>query len=155
MLSGIVIGAFAMFIYHLAELKSTTPSAVQTTEKSKPTEAAPAKAPAFEFYDRLKQEQVEVPDYDTSEAHLSAQQTHEYFLQVASFRRQSDADKLRANLILLNLNANIEKSSLASGATAFRVITGPFPTKSKVAKAQQLLVSSGYDYLKIKRKIER
>ena len=75
------------------------------------------------------------------------------FLQVASFRKHADADKARANLILLNMNANIEQSTLQSGTTAYRVIVGPYTSKSKLAKARDTLVSNGFEYLTLKRKI--
>lgn len=164
LLTGMVLGGFVMFLVHLSELKrkgigAESPSKTTTTdqnkahpEKRKKDEKSGDNELIFEFYDRLKQEQVTVPDYEKPEV-IAAQATHHYFLQVASFKRHNDADKARAKLILLNMNANIEESTLQSGATAYRVIVGPYENKSKLAKARETLVSNGFEFLTLKRKI--
>ncbi len=155
LLSGVVIGGFAMFIFELAERKGigSDPSTNSASSSSQRNEKS-VMAPVFEFYERLKQEQVEIPRYNPS-SEESVNQTHEYYLQVASFIKQSDADNLRASLILLNLEASIEKSKLESGERRYRVLSGPYQSKSKLAKSQELLVSNGYDFLVRKREIER
>lgn len=146
-----------MFLVHLSELKKQgvpdkeTPAAAK---KSSTKEEITKKGTEliFEFYDKLKEEQVSIPDYETPEE-KAAQATHHYYLQVASFRRNEDADKARARLILLNMDAAIEKSTLQSGADVYRVIVGPYQSKSKLAKARQTLVSNGFEFLTLKRKI--
>lgn len=152
-----------MFLVHLSELKRSGMGADNSPSQPKHAEQPEKKSTAenlkeeaselvFEFYDRLKEEQVAVPEYEKPEAR-HAEQTHHYFLQVASFRKHDDADKARARLILLNMEASIEKTTLQSGSTMYRVIVGPFPTKSKLAKARQTVVENGFEYLTLKRKI--
>lgn len=158
LLTGMIVGAFVMFIVHLSELKKTQTAPTETA--SEPTPSAQKKdekeekvfTPVFEFYESLKKDQVEIPDYAPPKEE-DIQITHEFFLQVASFRRESDAESARARLILMNLNANIEPSKLQSGATTYRVIVGPYTSKSKLAKARQTLVSNGFEYLTLKREI--
>jgi len=168
LLTGIVLGGFAMFLVHLSELKrkgfdpelSTTQSNKEARATTKSDSAAtdagapeePENKLIFEFYDRLKDQQVTVPEYEKPDP-STQKATHHHFLQVASFRRLEDADKARAKLILLNMSADIEESTLQSGATAYRVIVGPYTNKSKLAKARQTLVSNGFEFLTLKRKI--
>lgn len=157
LLTGMVLGGFVMFLVHLSELKRQGVGAEQSepiaeqTDKKAPKEKEKTDL-IFEFYDRLKDEQVTVPEYEKPEV-IAAQATHHFFLQVASFRRLEDADKARASLILLNMEPNIEESTLQSGATTYRVIVGPYRSKSKLANARETLVSNGFEYLTLKRKI--
>lgn len=142
-----------MFLVHLSQLKNVQPSAKQpaAAQKAAPTKPKPANKPVFEFYDRLKDEQIKVPKYEKPTEANSASQTHAFYLQVASFRKEEDADKVRAKLILMNMNASIENSKLQSGETRYRVIIGPYTSKSKLAKARDTLVSNGFEYLTLKR----
>lgn len=153
-----------MFIFHLNGLKDTqgTPPAKQKSssnnKKSVEDTVQEHAAPLFEFYERLKNEEVEVPEYPSQQEAAKAQQakqTHHFHLQVASFAHKKDAEKLRVNLILLNMEARIEASKLESGAIRYRVIVGPYVSKSKLAKARQALVSNGYEFLTLKRPIEK
>jgi cell division protein FtsN len=73
-------------------------------------------------------------------------------LQVGSFKSNRDADSLRARLLLLNLNAKIEKVSPRKNETWHRVIVGPFSDRSELADARGKLASNGIDSLLLKRK---
>ena len=156
LLTGVILGAFIMFLLRLNDLREAPQSVA-----AKPKTEAPATetledlipAPVFEFYDRFKEERVEVPQYDTPQHRAKAQQTHEYYLQVASFRTREDADSLRARLLLLNMEAQIETSKLSSGEARYRVIAGPFNNKSELARGRDTLVSNGLEYLTLTRSL--
>lgn len=163
LLTGMILGGFIMFLVHLGELKRKGIGAGQLKEsvelsdnKSESTETKDQDKSkselVFEFYDRLKDQQVTVPEYERPDP-SNQNASHHYFLQVASFRRHEDADKARAKLILLNMSPDIEESTLQSGAAVYRVIVGPYTNKSKLAKARQTLVSNGFEFLTLKRKI--
>ena len=62
-----------------------------------------------------------------------------------------DADKLRAQLILLNLDARIEKVTIRNGELWHRVIVGPFQDQSRLASARSTLVANQYNALMLKR----
>ena len=154
LLTGMVLGGFIMFIAQLSKMKQAQETSAGPVAESKQASEEKEKTfmPVFEFYESLKKDQVEIPDYaPPSEADLKP--THEFFLQVASFRRESDAESTRARLILMNMNTHIEKSRLQSGGSTYRVIVGPYQSKSKLAKARQTLVSNGFEYLTLKREI--
>ena len=72
-------------------------------------------------------------------------------LQVASFKNNSDAERVRAELILLNLNASIETATVSNGKTWHRIIVGPFTNRSKLSKARSTLISNRYEALVLKK----
>ena len=75
----------------------------------------------------------------------------EYILQVGSFPNKPEADKLRAQLILLNLDAHIESVEIHKGEIWHRVVVGPFDSQEKLASARSALVNNQYTALVLKR----
>lgn len=146
--TGGVLGAFIMFLMRLSEVESP-----EKTAQSKPTiakTAAPAK-PRLDFYELLKETTVNVPEPLTSgEKNSAAEANFEYMLQAASFHRKKDAEHLRAELILLNMNADIEQVTV-NGKAWHRVLVGPFVSRSKLAQARSTLVSNNINPLTQKR----
>lgn len=102
----------------------------------------------FDFYDILKQQRVEVSA--TTQESVPAADAITYFLQVGSFRSQNDAESLRAELILQNLDATIERAD-AADTIWYRVIVGPFDSRPRLAKARSLLASNNISPLLLKR----
>ena len=110
--------------------------------------------PRFDFYTLLRESEVIVPDTPDTDntATQSVNSNDTFLLQVGSFKSNSDADSLRARLLLLNLNAKIEKVSPRKNETWHRVIVGPFSDRSELADARGKLASNGIDSLLLKRK---
>jgi len=156
--TGTVLGAFIMFLVYLSDL---TPAPARS--QSKPVAAVvekgdkgsnPLPKPRFDFYKLLKESEVVVPQAPvTSTQPSKPSESLEYILQVASFKNPADADRLRAELILLNLDANTEKVTVRNGETWYRVLVGPFVNRSKMAKARSTLVSNNLNTLVLKRKV--
>jgi len=61
-----------------------------------------------------------------------------YVLQVGSFQNLNDAEKLKANLAFLGLEANIQHVTVNKQAW-HRVRTGPYQDKQQLYKNQKLL----------------
>lgn len=169
LLSGAVIGAFAMFLVYLSGVApsktDTTDNKVVTTPppaqpkvqpkpevvQTKPEEDSPK--PRLEFYKLLKESEVEV---DTTAPPIqpgktTAQENIEYLLQAGSFQKLTDADRMRAELILMNLDVAVEKVTLENKQVWHRVIVGPFDNRSQMASARATLVSNDISPLLIKR----
>ena len=148
--TGTVLGAFIMFLVRLSETDIPR-GKVQTADK--PT-AVEQQQPRFDFYDLLKEIEVEVPEgaggQETESSQIESDSV-EYILQVASFRGANDADQLRAELILLNLEARVEQVKIRNGETWHRVLVGPFQSRSRLAKARSTLVSNNHEALILKR----
>ncbi|MEH6542748.1 MAG: SPOR domain-containing protein [Porticoccaceae bacterium] len=115
------------------------------------TEQADAK-PRFDFYTLLKESEVFVPEVEESPQNQTPSEQYHYLLQAGSFRRYADADGLRAQLLLLNLDAAVETTGAKPGETWHRVLVGPFTSRSKAANARAALLQNGIDNLLLKRK---
>jgi hypothetical protein len=101
-----------------------------------------AREPVIDFYTRLREIEVMVPD---DELVLDSPDLI-YLLQAGSFRRAEDADSLRAQLILLNLNAEVSKFN-HNGEVWHRVIVGPFENHSAMSSARTSLLENGIESL--------
>jgi cell division protein FtsN len=73
-----------------------------------------------------------------------------YFLQAGSFRQKEDAERRRAELLLLGLEPNITENTVDNGRW-FRVSLGPFASHDAVSKARGLLASQNIDSVLLKR----
>lgn len=62
-----------------------------------------------------------------------------YMLQTGSFQNESDADRRRAELILMGMDANIKTVTFTNGQIWHRVIVGPFTGEKALHRAQNQL----------------
>lgn len=74
-----------------------------------------------------------------------------YLLQIASLRKASDAERLKARLALLGIRANIQRVTV-NGKGYHRVRTGPYQGRQEVNKTRALLSSNGMDSMAVKLK---
>lgn len=132
------------------------------------TEAPPLIAPEarFDFYDILPRSEVQGPQgvyhstprnpppqsaqAQTDNQASSTQQTQgRFLLQAGSFRSESDAERLRAQLLLNGLqNAQVLRVETNSGEW-FRVRTGPFNNQTELNRARDQLSNLGITPLAI------
>jgi len=158
LLSGLAIGLFIAFIVYLDKQPESNKSfgdAVQqelqklkqqTKQKeSKKTMVATTpgkKEPKFNFYTILPELEVLIPENETRPPEIKNNNTNsspkQYVLQVGSFQNLGDAEKLKANLAFLGLEANIEHVTVNRQAW-HRVRTGPYQNKQQLYKNQKLL----------------
>lgn len=119
-------------------------------------------ATKFDFYTLLPEREVIVPNEreaikagDKPKAppgDAPAAETEEpLFLQVGSFKAAAEADKRRAQILLLGLEAKVE-SVQANGDTWYRVQAGPFTSREKLSKARNQLSAQGIESLLLKQK---
>lgn len=155
MLVGLVLGAF---LVGLAWLKLESP--VDKPEwigakPDRPPQSAPKKSaapdippyqPRYRFYDELGRKQVVVPEeqLDRRESLDKVDPTARYLLQIGSFVRPQDADRLQAELALLGIETRITKASLGGGKLRYRVQAGPYLGRSELDGARAQLKKNGY-----------
>ncbi|MDX5374142.1 MAG: SPOR domain-containing protein [Pseudomonadaceae bacterium] len=72
--------------------------------------------------------------------------TTQFFLQAGSFRKREDADKVRAQLLLLGQNVQVESGKVRE-ETWHRVLVGPYASREQLATAQKQLAASGFSNL--------
>lgn len=161
--TGLVLGGFIVFLARLTDVdvpeppqqKATEP-APKVAEEPKPEKQDTPK-PRFDFYKLLRESEVIVPATEPSENQANNGGTQEaskdeFILQVGSFRKSTEADSLRAQLLLLNLDAYTEQVTLNNNEVWHRVLVGPFNNQSRLASARSTLVSNDYHALVLKRK---
>ncbi|SDU27834.1 SPOR domain-containing protein [Halopseudomonas salegens] len=170
LLGGLIIGVFATLLLQLepgnqSVQRDRTPPrpAVQPAQPNPP----PRSETRYEFYTLLPESEVMVPesavpekpastaetrDDETSESSAPAPSDTRFFLQAGSFRQQSDADRVRAQILLLGLSVQLEPARLNDGDTWYRVQVGPFHDREKLNQAQSMLAGNGFDNLLLQRR---
>lgn len=152
---GLLLGALITLLIYLAnkpQEDGNNQAANQTSKTQSKKENKPPQ-PRFDFYEILKEQQVEVPDR-SSEIKAATPQNIHYYLQAGSFRSRSDAERLRAELVLIDLPTQIEERKSDKGGIWHRVVVGPFKSRSKMAKARSTLASKQLSPLLLKRTID-
>ncbi|MGR0280251.1 SPOR domain-containing protein [Marinomonas dokdonensis] len=151
------------FVYGLMQLSQVEPpKPAPTVIKAKPvvtpkpTVTKPVekkvtpKKDNFEFYQILQDSEVDTSHVDAYQSTPRGEQDFYYMIQAASFRNSSDADRLRAKLILSGLvETSIRETSGKDNRPWFRVILGPYESRSKMNRAEDKLVAmdiSSYSY---------
>jgi hypothetical protein len=137
--AGVVSGVFASLLIYLGMLPADpgdsngTPRAAATAA---PVEEPPK--PRFDFYTLLPEQTIEV-EVDPGEIakNRTSPSMELYLLQAGSFRQRKDADRRRAELILLGLEPKIEDTSGDNGRSIIRFraleFSPPHPISARVA----------------------
>lgn len=158
LVTGVLVGAFIMFLLHLNGLTPSQQEPISQSETTRVETAPPSTDQAEEgipeqrlqFYELLKESTVEVPQPDPAE--LAANNPTRdilYVLQAGSFKHSEDANRMRAEIILMNLSASVEPAG--TDPVWYRVMVGPFDNRSRMAKARSILVSNNINPLVLKR----
>lgn len=161
----LAVGLLAgFFLGMLVPLSRVPPSpSVEVAESPSPaaTEAAAPKSSTtrFDFYTLLPEREVIVPVSETSapsppqptNTPARPEQRTRFVLQAGSFRRAEDADRRRAQVLLLGLDARIEGVN-ANGDRWHRVIVGPFDERGPLDRARATLISENIDTLVLSQK---
>lgn len=154
--TGLAAGLLISFLGYLAGIApESEPNIHATANKSIKSTAKSQKLPTtkFDFYTLLPEREVIVPVEQEHTAEQPAQ-AFNYILQAGSFKNSEDADRLRAQLILMDLEVRIDPVTSNNGDLWHRVQVGPFQDRSKLSRARSILISNGIDTLLLRRKVE-
>jgi cell division protein FtsN len=179
--SGLAIGLFIAFIVYLdkqpenendfgsavqLELEKLKQQARSTTKNEKAVtknSSAEKKEQKFNFYTILPELEVLIPEDETrppetkSNTATTANSTSkpeaakQYILQVGSFQNLTDAEKLKANLAFLGLEADIQHVTVNNQAW-HRVRTGPYRDKKQLYQNQKTLKQNNIDAISMELK---
>ncbi len=142
--SGLLVGLFAAFIffftlYRPGLLDSMNEAVfVQSTDSIEPNDN---QDPDFTFYDRLSEAEVVVDVIGVDLEPEVEENPSIYRVQAASFNDIKDAESLKAEIILLGLDAAIYQAEVL-GQTKYRVQAGPFIGNSQAEAAIELLAQN-------------
>lgn len=144
---------------------SPAPAQQQQKAKTKPKEerSLPPK-PRFDFYTVLPEMEVvvpepepeptrkQVPQQPTASKSTPAVTGTAYMLQMGSFRKYEDADRMKASLALLGIQAEIQKVTINNKDTYHRVRSGPYRNSQQVSQLRTQLEKNHVNTLLIKLK---
>ncbi|MCA0899997.1 MULTISPECIES: SPOR domain-containing protein [Microbulbifer] len=162
---GNFVGGFAVFVFLLNDIKTGQMQVAKRAEKPAADKPAPGESkPRFDFYKLLEESEVKVPEpknpqvrvrdgekpAEDSPVQSEPKSDLVYILQAASFRDKTEAERLRAQLMLANLDVKVESATDNRG-TWHRVLVGPYTNRSKVAKARSVLAEHRLMPLVLKR----
>jgi cell division protein FtsN len=147
--AGLVCG---IFLSALVWLAGQQPELAQTVAVAGKTavEKDNSPKPTFDFYTLLPEQQVEVDVEPLRNEPQRRPATDQYLLQAGSFKLAADADRRRAELLLLGLEARVQEATGSNGRW-FRVYIGPFENRSRLERARSLTAQQGIDTLLMKR----
>ncbi len=164
-LAGVGCGAVGMWLAYNPQAvpPELRAAARRGSEAVRPSPGRPPPATRYEFYTLLPEMEVAVPDVELerpreppappaagpSEASPAPPGTT-YVLQVASFRRAADAERLKAELALLGLEARIQTVSINGEQTWHRVRLGPFADLTALDEARSRLGENGLKALALR-----
>lgn len=151
-LSG-VLASLALYLVTLPPAPGDSGPGAEAGGDTAEAKAAPETTPKprFDFYTMLPEQTIDVEVDPAEVARPRAEKRSEvYLLQAGSFRQREDADRRRAELLLLGLEPRVEQSSGDNGQW-FRVFLGPFDSHSKMARARSLTAGQDIDTLLLKR----
>ena len=122
-----------------ANIKHSKKNNNKPTEKTKQTDKPSI---GFDFYKILPEIEVPIPDLEQlkkEEIEKKNNPKYNYVLQAGSFRQFAEADKLKANLALLGVDAEIQTVTINKTDTWHRVRIGPFTSARKMDKIRHHL----------------
>jgi len=164
-LVGIVIGAGMAAVVTWYMMKSPSPylkkQPVADMMKLQP-ETVPAASvsekPRFEFYNVLadnESSKSSVPSRQASKDHPAekakpvgskAMVTFEpHILQVGSFTKAEDAEKLKARLALIGAEAHVQSATVPDKGIYYRVRLGPYKSEEEMSRARNFLKQNELD----------
>jgi len=123
----------------------SVPADNNTSRTGKPEKAtSPPAKPRFDFYTLLPEMEVVIPESEISTVLRQPQsavatEKASYILQVGSFKDFADADKLKARLALMGVQAKIETVRIGSRASWHRVRIGPSSDIEQLRKIRNQL----------------
>jgi cell division protein FtsN len=131
------------------------PDALPPAETPKPPEQKPVTPEEAAKIDAARAEAAlngETPPPPPAVA--KAPITTQFFLQAGSFRKREDADKVRAQILLLGQNVQVESGKVRE-ENWFRVLVGPYASREQLSAAQKQLAASGFSNLLLQQRQSR
>lgn len=159
----IIAGGLAWYMLKSPSAKSlgtVTQSEQLAIEKSSPEKmdavSAPAGAtgtkenkPRFEFYkvltDKAASPVPKIVPKATNKPGVSDLSKELYYLQIGSFSNAEDADKLKAKLALMGMEAAVQVATIPDKGVWHRVRLGPYMGQSEANQAREALKLNGVE----------
>jgi len=143
---GLIIGLFVAFILFLDQniVKNAQRETQVVAGKSATSK------PVFDFYTVLPERKIDIPELPADQpdvpniSNKKKASKGRHLIQAGSFQRMQDADRRKAELALLGLEAVIKKATV-KGSTFYRVEMGPF-SDQQYSSIQKNLIANDMDF---------
>jgi cell division protein FtsN len=145
-----LFSAFILFVWLYAPGDNEVAQLVErpTSTRSDPT--PPAEQTDWTFYEIFPKFEVPiVEEYGPDAGKKVIKDTRAYVLQAGSFRSGNDADKLRAELILLGLDVFLQVVQ-KDGQTWHRVMVGPIDNELELTRKRNLLAAAAIETISLR-----
>tara|TARA_B100000029_G_C17478593_1_gene924710 strand:- start:273 stop:794 length:522 start_codon:yes stop_codon:yes gene_type:complete len=145
-ITGFISGVSVSFIVYLWQ---TVPDDIEAQNILKPDKTAKVEEMQWDFYEIFPKSEVPIiKEYEGGEQ-VKVEDSFAYILQTGSFKMANDANEMRAELLLMGLNASIRKVEV-EGETWHRVIVGPLGTDLALNRAQDKLAQAQIESLPLR-----
>lgn len=151
-LIGLSLGLTVAAIVYVGRPAEPMPGS-RPTEAARPAPAArptPTPPRAFTFYELLPNQEVVVPPREGGAPPPASAAEAEYLIQVASYRNPQDADRQKAALALLGLEARVETVTIDGRESFYRVRLGPVQGLAAAEAMMAELTGNGIESLLVK-----
>jgi cell division protein FtsN len=122
------------------------PADAESAKKVEPQKPSEPEEPRYDFYTILPEAEIVIPDYEIKtrvrEELVGKTKATKYIMQAGSFRETAEADRHKAKLAQLGIEAYVEKAKVGS-VIWHRVKIGPYDNPSSVATIKELLQKNG------------
>lgn len=157
LLTGVLIGLFLAFLYYLNQISplGETPQgayqaapATQTTPPANPANPEAARQdrrPNYDFYTKFATETLQQNTPQPQPLHPRFKS--KTVIQSGAFTQPKDADRRRAQIMLLGLPVAVEVAQVGANQRFHRVIVGPFNSQQQLATARTLLDDNGIEHM--------
>lgn len=140
LMAGLAVGGFVAFLSHLDSNTQTTHQSVtrpapapqqdaRAVTKSTPQPLPAPPKPRYDFYTYLPEMEVVIPEHEIQERrrleNTGKGQPGNFLLQIGSFRKHAQAERLKAQVALLGVESSVEKVTI-KGVVWYRVKSGPY-----------------------------
>lgn len=152
---GLVVGlAIGLAIYLLDRPRPDADDRSRTPASTRATESAPAEPEqSYDFYEMLPNFEVVVPereqDVKMDAPAVQVEKSGAYVLQVGSYRAESEADRVRAQLALQGIESRVQRVSVDAD-TWHRVRVGPISDLEELNRVRTRLREAEMDVLVIR-----
>ena len=150
--TGFTSGVFVAF---LAWLFLAVPPDPRAPELALPEDPAPDPTPTksnvlgFDFYEMFPKSEVPVVEEYLPDGEKRLVEQVAWLIQVGSFRDPSDADALRARLILEGFEVRSHPTPV-DGRTFHRVVLGPITSRAEVERIEDRLDAANVPLLRVR-----
>lgn len=149
-----VAALFVGAIYSLTKVDlDNSPPAIQRSHPSSQQSIDNTVESELTFYSRLKDFEITVENNGNYSSQLKNHGNIAYIIQAGSFKTRQQAEQRLVELKLLGLAPTVDDNVNARGELWYRVLLGPFTSRSAMAGARNTIISNNIEAMVMQRKL--